>query len=305
MRVVQRRNRSLTFQQLERRFNLAGNVSVSVQNGLLKISGDAADNGVEVRYDSTSGQIRVRGLGPGVDGLGRVQSTSPTLLTVNGRQVAETMVAGVTSINAELGRGKDGLIVEGDLVALGAQFREVPLRLQSLLVDLGRGQNSLQVYVTSATNGLRVTSGGGDDFISTSNCIFAGVSSIVTNDGNDIFHAQGTGFTSLTFDAGRGNDFFSCLFFADESLPGCFFEQNLTITMGDGEDNVNLENTTILLTLSCSLGRNNDNFRIDRLTTARVYQVNGDGDRDALVLDAGVAMPAGFQGFETLVRHFD
>lgn len=286
MRVVQRRNRSLTFQQLERRFNLAGNVSVSVQNGLLQIHGDAADNRLEAHYDSTSGQIRVRGI---------VQSGSPTLLTVNGRQVAETMVAGVTSINAELGRGNDGLIVEGD------HARHVPLRLQSLSVNLGRGQNSLQVLLTSATNGLTVTSGAGDDSITTTDCIFAGVSSIVTNAGNDSFDARGTAFTSLTFDAGSGNDAFVCESFSgNTNTPGCFFEQNLTITMGDGGDGVRIDNTTIQGTLSCSLGRNNDMFRMNRLTTARVYQVNGDGDRDTLRLDAGVAMPAGFQGFEIL-----
>ena len=285
MGAVPGRNRPLSYQQLEPRFALAGNVTVSVQNGVLQLNGDAADNRLEAAFDSSAGQIRIRGI---------VSSGSQTMLTVNGRRVAETTIAGATSINASLGRGSDGLIVTGD------SARQVPLRLQSLSVNLGRGsQNDLQVLLTTSINGLSVESGVGDDTIILTTCIFAGVTNVVTGDGVDSFHARGCAFTSISFDAGAGDDGFVCEPYT-ENTEGCFVERDVTLTMGDGNDGVRIDKTTILGTLACSLGRNNDTFRMNRLTSARVYQVNGNADTDTLCLAAGVVTPAGFQGFEIL-----
>lgn len=293
MRINDRRTRSiphrdplLCFQQLEPRFALAGNVTVTVQDGLLRFSGDAVDNRLEAAFDSSSGQIRIRGI---------VASGSQTMLTVNGRQMAETMIAGVTSISASLGRGSDGLIITGDWA------RQVPLQLQSLSVNLGRGRdNSLQVLLTTTTNGLAADSGVGNDAFLLTNCSFAGATNIVTGDGADTFDARGCAFTSISYDAGAGNDSFVCEPYTNETTAGCFVERDVTIAMGDGNDGVRIDKTTILGTLSCSLGRNNDMFRMNRLTTARVYQVNGNADTDTLRLAAGVVTPAGFVGFEIL-----
>lgn len=286
MRPTPSCDRLLSFQQLEPRFALAGNVTVTVQNGLLQFSGDAADNRLEAAFDSTSGQIRIRGI---------VASGNQTMLTVNGRRVAETMIAGATSINASLGRGSDGLIISGDLA------RQVPLQLQSLSVNLGRGgQNSLQVLLTTTTNGLSAESGAGDDAFFLTTCSFAGATNIVTGGGADTFDARGCAFTSISYDAGAGNDSFVCEPYTNENTAGCFVERDVTVTMGDGNDGVRIDKTTILGTLSCSLGRNNDGFRMNPLTTARVYQVNGNADTDTLRLAAGFVTPAGFDGFEIL-----
>lgn len=286
MPSIQNHGHRLAFQQLEPRFALAGNVTVSVQNGLLQINGDAADNGLEASFDADSGQIHLRGF---------VSSGSQTMLAVNGQRVAETTIAGVTSISASLGRGSDHLTVDGDWAS------QVPLRLQSLSVNLGRGtQNSLQVLLTTTANDLTVTSGDGDDSVLLTSCIVAGFARIVTNAGNDTFDARGSAFTSIVFDGGAGNDAFVCEEYTNENTAGCFVGRDVTVTMGDGDDGVRIDKTTILGTLSCSLGRNNDMFRMNRLTTARVYQVNGNGNTDTLRFAAGVATPAGFQGFEIL-----
>jgi hypothetical protein len=286
MRFNPRRDRVLSFQHLEPRLALAGNVTVAVQNGLLQFSGDAADNRLEAAFDSSSGQIRIRGI---------VASGSQTMLTVNGRRVAETMIVGATSINASMGRGSDGLIISGDWA------RQVPLQLQSLSVNLGRGgQNSLQVLLTTTTNGLTAESGAGDDSFLLTTCIFAGATVVVAGGGSDLFNAYGCAFTSISYDGGAGSDYFVCEPYTNENTAGCFIERDVTVTMGDGNDGVRIDKTTILGTLSCSLGRNIDEFRMNRLTAARVYQVNGNADRDILRLAAGVVTPAGFDGFEIL-----
>lgn len=278
----------LTFQRLEPRLPLAGNVSVSLQNGGLRIQGDTAANYVIVEFDHPTGLVRV---------AGHDLANSPTTLTVNGRRVAEATFAGVSSINATMGRGSDWFTFKGDQVG----FTTYPLRLQSISVNLGIGDNFLQGLDTTSTDGLTVRGGSGDDSVVLTNCIFAGASDISLAGGDDGVDLRGVAFSSLSVNLGGGADDFVSESFSDNS-PGCFFDGNLSIAMEGGSDGVRIQKTQVRGTLSCNLGGGEDQFRLRGLiggtTVVGTYAVDGGTQRDSLFLEANAILPAGFFGFE-------
>jgi hypothetical protein len=103
-RFGKHRRRRLGFESLEGRRLMAGNVSASISifDGTLNISGDAAANAIEVRGTGVPGQVAIT---PLID-----QATGqPT--TVNGLPLP-VILDGATGLSATLGAGNDELYVK-------------------------------------------------------------------------------------------------------------------------------------------------------------------------------------------------
>jgi hypothetical protein len=174
--------RNLGFESLERREVLAGNVVAVLTEGTLTILGDAADNGVNIRYDANTRKHIVSGTDCG---------GTPTLVN---DLAAEAAFSGVRSIVVRTGAGDDRLdfgavdhlftrvdkkltIMMGDgsdTVELGragyTDASDGPVRSRmyvgkGIYVDLGSGDDQLDVANLKSNKSLIVHGRGGDDTI--------------------------------------------------------------------------------------------------------------------------------------------
>jgi len=162
-RSALRNRRSTSYQTLESRLLLAGNVTV-VEDGHLYIRGDGADNQFEVVAEND--QLEVRGL----DGT-----------TINGQEsyiVAGTEVtgSGVTfagGLRAHLGPGHDDFAV-----------RDAVFESQSLVYG-GTGDDNVDVVDSTFMGQFTIQTYDGDDSVSTTRSHFADTLYAITLDGQD------------------------------------------------------------------------------------------------------------------------
>jgi len=164
-----RQSRSARFESLEQRTMMAGDVSVSLTNGSLLISGDVAANGLEIA-GLAAGEIRVTGLDAG-----------GTATTING--VATQTFTGVTgSVVINLGDGND-LVNVHTLFLAG-----------HLVVNAGAGNDTVALAinagnVVSTARELVINGDAGNDVIKLHD-VYIGTSAIITGgDGADQVHA--------------------------------------------------------------------------------------------------------------------
>ena len=129
-------------ESLERRAMLAGNVLASLSGGLLRLTGDARSNSVEVLVDGATGDLEVRGLAG---------------TTVNGATVFSAAAAAPESLRLSMGSGADSVRVAG--VGGPAEFPGVAL------VDLGHGDDDFSMADAAFGRWVTVRGGRGDDAV--------------------------------------------------------------------------------------------------------------------------------------------
>jgi hypothetical protein len=183
MRGEARRRKGLRLgvELLESRHLLSGEVTASVVDGDLIITGDALDN-----------QLRIDQLGLGA---GEFRITGDRLTNVNGDS-APLVVSGVTrDVFIELGGHRDRLIVDGaviprDLRIATAAAKDIVLIHQTqiggaLKVTTGTGNDSVHLVGLEVQGVAAVATGAGDDVVTREQSLFHGDSSISTGGGND------------------------------------------------------------------------------------------------------------------------
>jgi hypothetical protein len=134
----------LAFESLESKQLLAGDVTVSLVGGTLRIVGDDAANQVAVTPGAEAGEFVIQGLEGTVVHLEGAEDPAP---------VAGLEVAGVRSMQVRLGDGADELSVND------AELRG------SLLIDAGAGDDEVTLSDVSVRGLLHVAAGAGNDTV--------------------------------------------------------------------------------------------------------------------------------------------
>lgn len=198
------RNAALTvsFEQLEPRQMLAGNVTAFADGGLLYVIGDSAPNIVEVVGDA--GSVSITG----------------TDTTVNGFSDTVTITGSFRHAFIQMNRGDDiatvkNLHVQKKLKLQGNDGND-DLRVQNISAGqfetwLGVGDDVLEFQGVRTSGEIRLTMGAGDDVFSAENVVAGRQLRILGNEGNDLFAADDL-YSKRPFylDMGDGND--ECVF---------------------------------------------------------------------------------------------
>jgi hypothetical protein len=171
--------KSLRFEGLENRTLMAGDVTVAVVSGVLQITGDTADNAIQIKQSGAD--WRVQGLGT----------------TVNGNNGAQTFT-GVTGIAIELGAGND--LIKASKGTLTGSF---------VINDVG-GQSTIDLSKLSA-NSIDISTFDARDTIILSKCAATtsfSVNSFSTADdeGDTISIGKSTAGTTFDVATGAGDD---------------------------------------------------------------------------------------------------
>lgn len=222
-------------QALEDRTLLSGNVSAQIANGTLNITGDSANNSVEINV--SGGNLVVTGL----DSTKINGAASFTLAT------GSATFAG--TVNVQLGSGDDSFYVTDGVTLTGTLqlidgLGVTTLGLRGLTlngglsISTGQGNDSLSLEDTTITGSVGISTAGGVDLVSFLTTTINGGVSINTGDGADnvIFDQSHFG-GGLTLDAGSEND---SILLRQSTVGG-----NLLVIGRTGDDYINLQDVTV------------------------------------------------------------
>jgi hypothetical protein len=208
------RNVRPTFEPLESRQLLAGNVTAVLDGGDLDIRGDNLGN-----------RISVTQIGPGtyrVTGIGT---------TVNGG-AGPVDIAGVTDdVDIRLGDGDDAVLVFS---------AEIPDELEIRT----RGGNDLVTVSSVSVNGeTEVKTKDGIDLLEFIDCTFRGEFELKTGNGDDFAEAENcTFFDEAEFDMDDGND--ELIIYGGGITGGSTFFDEVEIELDDGDDLLGVQGST-------------------------------------------------------------
>jgi hypothetical protein len=278
--------KSLQVERLEDRQVLAGNVAVVVQGETLVITGDAADNAITLTYNSLTQRFAVRG---------REAGGSPTL--VNGQDTAPPAnapeFAGVRQINISMQGGHDSVEIgspqavdtvlsrwlsidmgEGNDEVIagragnapgGAAPTAVSLRTGgSLIVNLGPGNDVLQVANADIGQNLTVVAGDGDDDVTFATEFTPGGA---TRPNRFPVRIRG----SISLNLGGGED--------EAVLRNGVIDGQVVIQDDAGKAHLNLFNLNIQKKLDIDTGHEADTITLDYVN-ARQFTIDSNGGVD-------------------------
>ena len=230
--ATRRRQPTLSsFEGLEPRACMAGDVDAVVNGGVLQITGDDLGNDIEVR------QLTNLVLPFGTSQLFQVTGRNGT--TVNGKP-ADILTFNGNDLRINLKGGDDRLDIKGT---------DLRMKLNRLTIETGSGDDQVDIddleVLGTGTTTIRLGGGGTDvDFLEVDASRFVGDVKITTGDGDDtVEFGAGTDtdvLGRLTVETGDGND--------DVVIGGDFdpidIVGNLVVKTGDGDDTVELEEVT-------------------------------------------------------------
>ncbi|MCU0877140.1 MAG: hypothetical protein MUF06_05025 [Pirellulaceae bacterium] len=287
------RPRTLGYESLERREVLAGNVVAVLTEGTLTILGDAEGNGINIRYDANTKKHIVSGTDCGGE---------PTLVNDLAEDAA---FSGVRSIIVRGGAGNDRLdfgavdhlftrvdkkltIMMGDgddTVELGraghTDAGDGPVRSRmyvgkGVYVDLGSGDDQLDVANLKSNKSLIVQGRGGDDTISFK-------TELVEPDDSDPETEEETQYFPVEV---RGN---------------------LHLYMSSGEDTVDIKHTAVKLNLHIQDPQDTAKISLENVAVGGTLIVNTGKAADEIELDhvsaKQVKVKTGSGGDEVTIEH--
>ncbi|HEY2827171.1 MAG TPA: hypothetical protein VGJ04_06185 [Pirellulales bacterium] len=301
-------SRKLSFQSLEDRCLMAGNVTAAMSNHSLTLTGDNLDNEIRITQVAAN-QFKI----DSVSGLTTVNFKDSQIFTVTG------------NISVNFKAGNDNLRVIGT----PSNYTNLP---GSLNIVLGDGNNQLQMYNASVGGNLSVSTGTGQNDLYVSNMSIG--SSTINSGNNDARFNLGLGINTLALNymqaerdllinqqsgslkatliggnvgrnasiqTGNGND--------SVQINEYYFAKQLNIQTGAGDDQVMLgENTASTGKPSSKMGIHADSVFADLGAgndTLRVYNAgpvnyNGNTGTDNLFHDDGQNYGSAYytQGFE-------
>jgi cyclophilin family peptidyl-prolyl cis-trans isomerase len=271
--VAGRRRKSLKrtpgMESLERRTLLTGNVQVQLQGADAVLTGDAADNSVEIVTSGTS--LVVRGLnGTTINGGSTAFTLSASSVTFGGRLSANlaggndqlTLGSGVTVggvVRIWGGSGQDTIGIQGStlnsLLGIdgGSESNSISIQGSTIAggaILLSSGPALISVDNSTITRGLSVETGNGDDDVVLTSAVINGTTTIHTHSGNDdIVLVDSTLNGSLEVNAGRGDD----VAYLDETV----ISGRARLWMRQGNDSVQIEDSSVSQTslVGAVLGR--------------------------------------------------
>ena len=258
MKNSRKSNTSPTYQVLEPRKLLAGDVTVSVDGSALSILGDVDANQIQI-VGSPDGSAIVRGL----------EGT-----TINGGTAEFSAGANLRTVQVQLGDGDDEADIRG-LVLQGA-----------LTVRAGSGDDFIETQ-HSNVRGIEVSGNDGNDVLQFDN-VFSRRSIVIRGGNGDDTVAIGAMAANDDglIDTGNGND--------NLVADNLGIKEDMTLQLGDGDDQVLLAGETYGYRADIELGNGDDSLSILPATNdaaARFRKdltVRGEGGDDLIALDANV-----------------
>jgi hypothetical protein len=263
--------RPLGYESLERREVLAGNVVAVLTEGTLTILGDTEGNGINIRYDANTNKHIVSGTDCGGE---------PTLVNDLAEEAA---FSGVRSIVVRTGAGDDRL----DFGAVDHLFTRVDKKLTIMMgdgndtVELGRagytdagdGPVRSRMYVGK---GIYVDLGGGDDALDVAN-LKSNKSLIVYGRGGD----DAIRFKTELVEPDDGDPE------TDEQTKYFPVEirGNLHMYTSSGEDTVDIKHTAVKLNLHIKDSQDAAEISLENVAVGGTLIVNTGKSADEIELD--------------------
>jgi hypothetical protein len=281
----------LSFQQLENRLTMAGNVVASVSSHSLYLTGDSRANNLQI--------VQV--------GSGQYQVTGKDGTTINGQ--AQKTFSGVTAdLIANLYGGNDTL-----KIGYYAEMVSVPTTVfnRDVKVNLGSGDDKLYIYHTNVSDDVTVNAGNGADqvYLRYSQVGFVGVDSGLNDCTINMGSNPAAGYQDFVDirNTSFGHDLtITSTGYAPETDPTHWLDtqiymddvyvvRNLSIQTGNGDDLLEIESADVNGQMKVLTGGGDDDFDLyysfaDQLTISLA-----DGD-DGLSLSGVTSHQASFDG---------
>lgn len=224
-----RRSRNHSYESLEPRRMLAGNVRVAVNDGAFFVRGDTEANQIHIER--------------GLDGQGSVRVTGLEGTTVNGQDEVLIQVEVSKGFRINMGAGDDFVRLED--VNAGGITR----------VYGGAGNDQVSVY-QATLNDAFIQTFTGDDSVSLDSVIVNGDLRIVTLHGDDTVGISGLRSFGRNFVAtGTGNDSFVM-------KDSAIYREDLRVFTFDGDDFVGTDNISVAGESWLATGKGNDGVSI-------------------------------------------
>ena len=269
-----------SIQVLENRALLAGNVLASLSGGNLSVTGDAADNQIEVTV--ANNQVVLRGLSnTTINGstalfvIAANTDTAPGNITIQTGAGNDTVIFS-RNVKVSGSTWLDGGAGDDALSASGATFR------QTVSIYGRAGNDTISVQNTTTEGLLRIKGNSGDDLISLTNLTANGEIRIKGNSGADGVSLNNvTANSSTKINTGTDDD---NLVIRASTLNGA-----LQIRTRQSSDMLLMDGNTVGGPALINMGRTSDSLLIRNINTFnRPFHVHaGDGNNDEV--DPGAA----------------
>jgi hypothetical protein len=264
-------SRVLSFQTLENRQLMAGNVTASVTNHNLVITGDNKDNAIQV-VQTGNGAYEILSL----DGSTKINGKSSKTFT------------GITGdVTISMKGGNDNVYIGQDLSGTPTQFTTLP---RNLTVNMGDGGNNFHLNGVTVSGKMSLTAGVGSDL---ADIFYSHIGYSNVNGGaNDCTINLGAGANAINMDfavverdlnLNEGSSSYDGIV-----LEGGWTGRNLNIQTGSGNDYVNLDRMNVLNNLNISTGGGNDTVILGGYDAAyESYGTPGEVDANSVNVDLG------------------
>lgn len=271
---------SFGYQRLEARQLLAGDVSVSLESGVLNVSGDSLANEVQIVGTATGGAT--------------VVATAGT--TINNNVAPIVVASGIQHVNVRLNGGNDAVDISGLLLADGLtvdgqdgndRINIHDLNIRFLDANGGSGNDVLEFHNTYSRRDINIRGQNGDDTVSITAMAADRHFHLDTGNGSDTIAIDNLGVRrSIYLSSGSGDD--SVL------MTGEVYGYKTKIRLGDGNDSLSVlpqtsgadVTTTFRRRLDVKAGSGNDNVLLGAgVSSDRRTKLNGEAGNDSLETD--------------------
>ena len=248
-----RRSRFAGAQRLEVRSLLAGNVAAIIRDGSLLLTGDNADNAVDVVMIDNNLVVRGR------DNTTVNGSDAEFIVSASGNTITDQLFA-------SLGSGNDDLFIEG--AAIGG----------NVSVETHHGTDRIGLRDTTIGGSFSARTGTGDDGISLVNVTIARDFDVHTGRQSDAIELANTS-------VGRNTRIRTDIHDDSVVLDGSTFAGKVWINTSEGHDNIVALNSTINGRFYAAMGRHHDFVRFDTTTVSGNTVIRTHRGADNLVFD--------------------
>ena len=271
--------RNLRLEALEEKTLLAGDVQVVVSRGDLVITGDRADNQVEIVATANPGEYEVRGLERGGEDT-TINGTGETI-TVDGVRDdiridmggGDSQIGLMESAEGDLLAVPDDLVIRNRAGQLTIDTDNVQVR-DDLRIRTRRGSDNIRLLETQVDDDVRIVTLGGDDDVSLDQ----------VNVGSDTMIKLGAGVNELTVqDTEFGDDLNVTGGHAGDGDTFRIRDTNvgdrIDVSAHSGTDTgclLNVESRSMHI----HMGRGSDRFDLSNVTVSQRTRVSGDGGSD-------------------------
>ena len=261
----------MVIEHLESRALLAGNVVASLSGSHLTVTGDAADNSVEITV--LSGQVQLRGLNSTtINGGAAAFVVAANTDTVTGNVLIH-LAGGNDSLGFSRNVKFDGIVdVHGEAGNDTIAINNVTFNTQAYF--WGYEGNDTFTVQDSMAEGLFIIHGNLDnDLVSLTNVTLKGLTEIKGQDGDDGVSLNNvTSSAPLEIKTGFGDD--------DVTIRNSTINGSLLIKTKQNSDAVMLDDNTFGSTVHINLGRDNDGLIVrDTNTFNGAFSVQGGDSR--------------------------